>query len=76
MIEVREGTILGDTKYVLLLSTLFVQEGNLGLIRGAKKFDPIRKFEFSTYAHWWIRQVVTQAIVDQSRTICSAVSAS
>jgi RNA polymerase primary sigma factor len=46
-----------------------IQEGNIGLMRAAKKFEYQRGFKFSTYATWWIRQAITRAVADQARTI-------
>ena len=75
----REHLITSNSRLVISVAKKYmgrgvpfldlIQEGNIGLIRAAKKFDYRRGHKFSTYATWWIRQAVTRAIADQGRTI-------
>jgi RNA polymerase primary sigma factor len=75
----RDHLITANTRLVISIAKRYrgqgvpfqdlIQEGNLGLMRAADKFDPGRGYKFSTYATWWIRQAVTRALADQGRTI-------
>jgi RNA polymerase primary sigma factor len=75
----REHIIKANTRLVVSIAKKYmgrgvpfldlIQEGNLGLMKAVEKFDYRRGFRFSTYATWWIRQTITRAIADQSRTI-------
>lgn len=77
--EARKKLIELNTRLVLSIAKRYrnwgvqfgdlIQEGNLGLIRAADRFDYRRGFRFSTYATWWIRQSVTRSIADSGRTI-------
>jgi RNA polymerase primary sigma factor len=78
-LEAREHLVRANSRLVVSVAKKYmgrgvpfidlIQEGNIGLIRAAKKFDYTLGNKFSTYATWWIRQAVTRAIADQSRTI-------
>jgi len=75
----RDHLITANTRLVISIAKRYqgqgvpfqdlIQEGNLGLMRAADKFDPDRGYKFSTYATWWIRQAVTRALADQGRVI-------
>ena len=78
-LEAREHLIRANSRLVISVAKRYIgrgvpfldliQEGNIGLIRAANKFNYQLGHKFSTYATWWIRQAVTRAIADQSRTI-------
>ena len=77
--DAREHLIKANTRLVIWVAKKYmnrgmpfqdlIQEGNIGLMRAAGKFDYRRGFKFGTYATWWVRQAVGRAVADQSRTI-------
>ena len=78
-VAARDHLIKANTRLVVSVAKRYIghgipfldliQEGNLGLMKAVEKYDVHRGFRFSTYATWWIRQTITRAIADQSRTI-------
>ena len=68
-IELAQAIRKGGPQHQGLTLTDLIDEGNIGLVKAAEKFDETRGFKFISYAVWWIRQSILQAIAEQSRIV-------
>jgi RNA polymerase sigma factor (sigma-70 family) len=79
LVEAKEQMLRANLRLVIYVANRYrnrgmplldlVQEGNIGLMRALEKFEPSRGFKFVTYAHWWVRQAISRALVEQQRTV-------
>jgi RNA polymerase primary sigma factor len=79
LIEAQEHMLQANLRLVIHVAKRYrgrgvplldlIQEGNMGLMRAVEKFEPQRGFKFVTYAHWWVRQAISRAVMEQNRTV-------
>ena len=77
--EAKKKLVAGNLRLVISIAKRFlgsklpfldlIEEGNIGLLKAIEKFDPEKNFKFSTYATWWIKQSITKAIADMTKTV-------